>query len=45
MPPGCGPPEIYSTRPLISHLGRACFPMSLVSFMNLEFGFSSKFPF
>ena len=36
---------MYSTRPLISHLGNAVLPSRTVFFMSVAFGGSSKFPF
>ncbi|MFS7905614.1 hypothetical protein Hanom_Chr01g00049731 [Helianthus anomalus] len=36
---------MYSTRPLISHLGKACLPINTVFLISVAFGGSSKFPF
>lgn len=36
---------MYSTNPLIVHLGSACAPMSTVFLMSVGFGCSSKLPF
>lgn len=45
-PAGLGPPEMYSTKPLISHLGSECFPLITVFLMRSDLlGASSKLPF
>lgn len=36
---------MYSTRPVISHLGSEYLPLSTAFFSSVGFGFSSKLPF